>query len=104
MIILTTSGFLILFVHFICPLRDWFTTYDSVNGGSVLMENNVAYKIVGIGTIRIRMHDGIVRTLTNVRHIQDLKKNIFSLDTLDSIGYKYPVKVESFGLTKAHWL
>ena len=71
------------------PKRDWYTTYDSVNGGSVLMGNNVAYKIVGIGTIRIRMHDGIIRTLTNVRHIPDLKKNLISLCTLDSLGYKY---------------
>jgi hypothetical protein len=53
------------------------------------MGNNVAYKIVGIGTIRIRVHDGIVRTLTNVRHIPDLKKNLISLGTLDSLGYKY---------------
>jgi hypothetical protein len=43
------------------PKRDWFTTYESVNGGLVLMGNDVACKIVGIGTIRIRMHDGIVR-------------------------------------------
>jgi hypothetical protein len=71
------------------PKRDWFTTYDSINGGSVLMGNNVACKIVGIVTIRIRMHDGIVRTLTNVRHIPDLKKNLISLGTLDSLGYKY---------------
>jgi hypothetical protein len=71
------------------PKRDWFTTYESVNGGSVLMGNNVACKIVGIGTIRIRMHDGIMRTLTNVRHIPDLKKNLISLGTLDSLGYKY---------------
>jgi hypothetical protein len=71
------------------PKRDWFTTYESVNCGTVLMGNDVACKIVGIGTIRIRMHDGIVRTLTNVRHIPDLKKNLISLGTLDSLGYKY---------------
>jgi hypothetical protein len=69
--------------------RDWFTTYESVNGGSVLMGNGVACKIVGMGTIRIRMHDGIVRTLENVRHIPDLKNNLISLGTLDSLGYKY---------------
>ena len=74
------------------PKRDWFTTYDLVNSGSVLMGNNVAWKIVGIGTIRIRMHDGIVRTLTNLRHILDLKKNLISLGTLDSLGYKYSGK------------
>jgi hypothetical protein len=27
------------------PKRDWFTTYESVNGGSVLMGNDVACKI-----------------------------------------------------------
>jgi hypothetical protein len=30
------------------------------------MGNDVAYKIIGMGTIRIRMHNGIVRTLKNV--------------------------------------
>jgi hypothetical protein len=71
------------------PKRDWFTIYDSVNCGSVLMGNNVPCKIVGIGIIRIMMHDGIVRTLANVPHIPDLKKNLISLGTLDSLGYKY---------------
>jgi len=53
------------------------------------MGNDVVYKIVGIGTIRMKMHDGIVRTLTNVWHIPDLKKNLISLGTLDSLEYKY---------------
>ena len=71
------------------PKRDWFITYESVNGGSVLMGNDVVCKIVGIGTIKIRMHDKIVRTLKNVRHIPNLKKNLISLGILDSLGYKY---------------
>jgi hypothetical protein len=68
------------------PKRDWFTTYELVDDGSVLMGNDVACKIVGMGTIRIRMHDGIMRTLKNVRHILELKKNLISLCTLDSLG------------------
>jgi hypothetical protein len=71
------------------PKRDWFTTYGKVNSGSVLMGNDVACKVVGMGTIKIRLHDGIVRTLKNVRHVPDLKKNLISLGTLDSLGYKY---------------
>jgi len=35
------------------------------------------------------MHDGIVRTLSNVRHVPDLKKNLISLGTLDANGYKF---------------
>lgn len=34
------------------------------------------------------MHDDIVRTLTDVLHIPDLKKNLISLGAFDSIGYK----------------
>ena len=35
------------------------------------------------------MHDGVVRTLTDVRHVPELKKNLISLGTLDDIGCKY---------------
>ena len=35
------------------------------------------------------MHDGVVRTLVEVRHVSHLKKNLISLSTLDAIGYRY---------------
>ena len=66
-----------------------FTTYGTLNGGLVLMGNNIACKTVGISSIRIRTHDGIVRTLTEIRHIPNLKKNLISLGTLDTLGYKF---------------
>ena len=53
------------------------------------MGNNVACKVVGIGSVRIKMHDGIVRTLTNVRHAPELRKNPIFLSTLDSNGCTY---------------
>ncbi|XP_071727384.1 uncharacterized mitochondrial protein AtMg00300-like [Rutidosis leptorrhynchoides] len=53
------------------------------------MRNDVACKVVGIGTIQIKMYDGTVRTLTDVRHVPELKKNLISLGTLDSIGCEY---------------
>jgi Mg2+/Co2+ transporter CorC len=52
------------------------------------MGNDMACKIVGIGTIKIKMHDGIVRTLTEVRHVSELKKNLISTGALDTIGCK----------------
>jgi hypothetical protein len=45
-------------------------------------------KIVGFGSIQIKMHDGIVRTLTYVRHVLELRKNLIYLGVLDSSGYK----------------
>ncbi|RLM91194.1 hypothetical protein C2845_PM08G11360 [Panicum miliaceum] len=73
----------------ICINRDWFITYDSVSGGSVKMGDDSPYQIVGIGSVQIKMHDGIIRTLTDVRHILDMRKNLISLSTLDGKGYKY---------------
>ncbi|GJX75492.1 transposable element [Tanacetum coccineum] len=68
------------------PNRDWFVTYEEFDGGHVFMGNDSPCKVVGIGTIQIRMHDGVVRTLTDVRHVPDLKKN---LGVFDSKGFKY---------------
>ncbi|KAK2981085.1 hypothetical protein RJ640_012040 [Escallonia rubra] len=75
--------------YHMCLNRDWFATYRSFYGGKVLMGNNVACKVVGICSIQIRMHDGIVRTLTDVRHIPELRKMLISLGTLDSNGCSY---------------
>lgn len=83
-----------------CPNRSWFTTYKEVNGGTILMGNNMVCKIVGVGTIQIRMHDGIDRTLTDVRHILNLKKNLISLGALDSIGCKCTIEGGVMRVTK----
>ena len=53
------------------------------------MDYDAPCKIVGVGTIRIKMFDRIVRTLGDVKHIPNLKMNLISLSTLDSKGYKY---------------
>ena len=70
-----------------CAHRDWFNTYKERNTGSVLMGNDSPSRIMGIGTVRIRMHDGIVRTLGNVRHIPGLSRNLISLSTMDRAGF-----------------
>ncbi|PNX56512.1 hypothetical protein L195_g058242, partial [Trifolium pratense] len=82
--------------HHMCPNRKWFTTYESIDGGIVLMGNNHACKIMGYGTIRIKMHDGAVRTLMNVRHVPNLRKNLISLGVLEENGCK--IILENGGL------
>ena len=39
--------------------------------------------------IRVKMFDGIVRTLCDVRHVLDLRKNLITLGTLDGNGFSY---------------
>ncbi|KAE8726093.1 hypothetical protein F3Y22_tig00007792pilonHSYRG00021 [Hibiscus syriacus] len=73
--------------YHITPNREWFSTYRSVNSGSVYLDDDRCYNIVGIGDVRIKMYDGSVRTLSGVRHIPDLKKNLISLGTLHKNGF-----------------
>ena len=71
------------------PNRDWFVTFQEIDGGKVLMGNDGACSIVGKGMVQIKMVDGIVRTLTDVRYVLELRKNLISLSTLDSLGCTY---------------
>jgi hypothetical protein len=58
----------------VTPNRDWFDTYRSVNSGIVTMGNGAHCKITGIENIRIKMFDGVVRTLCDVRHVPEMEK------------------------------
>ncbi|KAK2969423.1 hypothetical protein RJ640_009661 [Escallonia rubra] len=75
-----------------CPHKEWFDCLTPCDGGTVLMGNDAVCKVMGIGTIKIKMFDGIVRTLGDVRYIPDLKKNLISLGTLDSIDCSISIK------------
>ncbi|GJW07978.1 retrovirus-related pol polyprotein from transposon TNT 1-94 [Tanacetum coccineum] len=66
------------------PNRDWFVTYEEFDGMHVFMGDDSPCKVVDIGTIQIKMHDGVVRTLTDVRHVPDLKKKFRSLVVMKS--------------------
>ena len=69
------------------PRRDWFDTYESCHGGTVIVGNNAPCKIAGIGFIRLRTSDRRKFILTRVRHVPTLGKNLISLGSLDDLGY-----------------
>jgi hypothetical protein len=70
-----------------CLHRNWFSTYQSIDDGVVFMGNIFSCKIVGVGSIRIKMYDGTVRKLTYVRHVLELRKNLIYLGVLDFVDY-----------------
>ncbi|KAH9647635.1 hypothetical protein KPL70_025262 [Citrus sinensis] len=72
--------------------REWFHTYEHISRGSVYMGNDHALEIASIGTIKIKMFDGTIRTIGEVRHVKGLKKNLLSLGQMDSHGYKTHVE------------
>lgn len=76
-------------IFYMCHTMELFIISNSINDSSVLMGNNLAYKIIGISKLKTRMQDKIIRTLMDVRCIPNLEKNLIFLGTLDSFGYKY---------------
>ena len=45
-------------------------------------------RLEGIGTILIRIFDGMVRELKHVRYIPQLKKNLISIEVLEAHSLK----------------
>ena len=75
-----------------CLHRHSFITYQSIDDGLVYMGNDISSKVVGIGSIRIRMFDGTVLILADVSHVPDIKKSLISLGFLDRGGYRTVVQ------------
>lgn len=53
------------------------------------MGNNASYNTVDVGDINIKMFDGVMRTLVNVRQVPSLKRNLISLVALNVVGCKF---------------
>ena len=43
--------------------REWFHYYKPISGRSVYRCNDNALKIIGIGTIKLKIYDGTIRTI-----------------------------------------
>ncbi|GFZ03538.1 hypothetical protein Acr_16g0001620 [Actinidia rufa] len=74
--------------YHLCRDREVFSTYAACEG-RIWMANNTASRVVGRGTVRFRMTDGRSVTLTEVRHVPNLRKNLISIGMLDAKGCRF---------------
>ncbi|GFY86964.1 hypothetical protein Acr_05g0006030 [Actinidia rufa] len=75
--------------YHLCRDREVFSTYAACEG-RIWMANNTASRVVGRGSVRFRMADGrSVVTLTEVRHVPNLRKNLISIGMLDAKGCSF---------------
>lgn len=81
--------------YYMCPNRDAFSTYKFIEGRVILMDNGKSCKILEIVIIKIKIYDGVLRTLISVRHVPNLKMNLISLGELDFRGCTTFMKNES---------
>ncbi|KAH9657090.1 hypothetical protein KPL70_022912 [Citrus sinensis] len=68
-------------------------------GIAVVMRNDQPCRIMGIGTIRLKMFDGMVKELKEVRFVQALKKNLISVGALKAKGCKVTIEDDTIKFT-----
>lgn len=61
-------------------------SYSKVNVKKMLLGNNLSSHIIGFGDIQLKMFDGTIKTLSKVRHLPDLKRNLISIGIFDESG------------------
>jgi len=54
----------------------------------------------GLGTIQIKMFDGMVQELKEVRYIPQLKRNLISVGALETLGLEVLIKDGVLKMTK----
>ncbi|GFS32922.1 hypothetical protein Acr_00g0025370 [Actinidia rufa] len=74
--------------YYLCRDREVFSTYAACEG-RIWMANNTASRVVGRGSVRFHMADGRSVTLTEVRHVPNLRKNLISIGMLDAKGCRF---------------
>jgi hypothetical protein len=75
--------------YHIYPRREWFLTYEQLDGVNIAMANSSVCKVVGMGSIKIRTHVGKFCTLNEVRLVPHTTKNLISPSLLDKKGFSF---------------
>ena len=55
--------------YHVCPNKDWFSSFEKLDECFTVMGDDHPCNIEGMGTVRIKMEDGIVLELKEVRYV-----------------------------------
>jgi len=72
--------------YHVCLNRDWFSSFEKLDRCFTIMGDDHPCNVEGIGTVRVKMFDGIVRELKEVRYVPQLKRNLISVGALKMLG------------------
>jgi len=64
------------------------------------MSDDHLCKVEGIGTVSIKMFDGMVRKLEKVRYVPQVKKNLISVGTLEAFGHGVSIRDSVLKMTR----
>ena len=71
---------------------DWFSSFEKLDGCSVVMDDDRPCHMERIGIVLIKMFDGMVRELKCVRYVPQLKRNLIFVGVLKALGLKVSIR------------
>ena len=71
-----------------CLNKDWFSSFEKLDDGSVVMGDDRPCNMEGICTCFIKTFNGMVWELTEVRYVLQLNKNLISIGALKALNLK----------------
>jgi len=75
-----------------CPNRDWFSSFEKIDGCSIVMRDDHSCTMEAIDTVHIKMFDGTVWKLKDVRYVPQPTRNLISIGVLKVLGLKVSVR------------
>jgi hypothetical protein len=85
----------------VCNNKTLFKEYvEADNRLEVLMGNHNTAKVLGTGTVELKLSSGKKLVLTNVYHVPDIKKNLVSASLLSKNGVKAVLESDKLILSK----
>jgi len=66
--------------YHVCLKREWFASFEKLDGSLVSFGDGHTCHSEDIGTIRIKLSDRMVRELNDLRYVSQLKKNLISVE------------------------
>ncbi|CAA7047040.1 unnamed protein product [Microthlaspi erraticum] len=69
--------------------RDWFSDFNENTSTTILLGDDHTVEAKGSGSIKMKTNGGSIKVLRNVRYVPNLRRNLISTGTLDSLGYTH---------------
>ena len=86
-------------VH-MCSRISLFSSYQAIQGSSLLMENGSHASVRGVGMIDLKFTSGKIVQLKNVQHIPIINKNLVSGSLLCKDGFKVVLESNKLVVSK----
>ena len=86
-------------VH-VCADISLFSSYQAIQGSSVLMGNGSHASVRGVGTIDLKFTSGKIMQLKNVQHVPTINKNLVSGSLLCKDGFKVVLESNKLVVSK----